>query len=83
VTIVSRDSSANVVGATVTGNWSGATTQNGVTAVTDGTGTATFTSNQANPGSVFTFTVTGVTLSPNFYDPASNLETTDSTPTCN
>jgi len=83
VTVVSRDSGVAVAGATITGNWSGATTQNGVTAVTDGTGTATFTSNQVNPGGVFTFAVTNVALPPNFYDAAANLETTDSTPVCN
>src|SRR6185436_5680675 len=83
VTVVSRDTGVAVAGATITGNWSGATTQNGVTAVTDGTGTATFTSNQANPGGVFTFAVTNVALPPNIYDAAANLETTDSTPVCN
>jgi len=83
VTIVNRDTGAAVGNATVTGNWSGATTQNGVTAVTNGSGVATLTSNQASPGGVFTFTVTNLTHSPDFYDSGSNVETSDSTPTCN
>jgi len=83
VTIVSRDTGVAVANATVTGNWSGATTQNGVTAVTNTSGVATFTSAQASPGGVFTFAVTNVAHSPDFYDSSSNVETSDSTPTCN
>ncbi len=83
VTIVNRDTVAPVSNATVTGNWSGATTQNGVTAVTNSSGIATFTSNQTAIGSIFAFTVTNVTHSPDFYDSSSNVETSDSTPTCN
>ena len=82
VTIKNRDNLAVVAGAVVTGNWSGAVTQNGVTATTDASGNATFTSNQANPGGVFTFTVTNVTHAPDNYDSSANVETSDSTPTC-
>lgn len=83
VTIVNRDNGSPIAGATVTGNWSGATTQNGVTGVTNESGVFIFVSNQANPGGVFTFTVTNVTHSPDFYDATANLETSDSTPVCN
>ncbi len=75
-----RDNSGKAVsGATVSGTWSGAA---GGTrsATTNKSGVASIRSTRvtAPTGSVFTFTVTGVSLSGYSYDPASNAETSDS-----
>ena len=75
-----RDNSGKAVsGATVSGTWSGAA---GGTrsATTSKSGVASIRSARvtAPTGSVFTFTVTGVSLSGYSYDPASNAETNDS-----
>ena len=75
-----RDSNDNVVpGATVTGTWSGVVSGS-ATLLTNSSGKADFRSARvtAPAGSVFTFTVTGITLSGYTYDAAKNIETTDS-----
>ncbi len=83
VTVVNRTTLAPIAGAVVTGNWKGAAPQIGVTATTNAGGNAVFTSLNGPAGSIFTFTVTNVTHTPEVYDPASNNETSDSTPACN
>jgi PKD repeat protein len=78
--VVVRDNSGNAVpGATVTGTWSGAVSGSG-SAVTSSAGNADFRSPRAKvpAGAVYTFTVTGVTLSGYSYDPALNDETSAS-----
>ena len=74
------DGDGNIVpGATLTGTWSGAVTGSG-SAVTGTAGQVEFRSARvsASPGSVFTFTVTGITYAGHSYDPARNVETSDS-----
>ncbi|MDN3919418.1 PKD domain-containing protein [Roseateles violae] len=68
-----------VVGATVTGNWSGIVSRSGATAVTDASGVARFgsPSTRVRSGS-FVFGVTGVSLNGYSYAPATNTETSDS-----
>jgi PKD repeat protein len=78
--VVVRDSSGNPVsGATVSGTWSGAVSGTG-SVLTNSSGQADFRSARvrATSGSVFTFTVTGISLSGYTYDPARNVETSDS-----
>jgi PKD repeat protein len=75
-----RDSNGNVVpGATVTGTWSGVVSGS-ASLLTSSSGKADFRSARvtAPTGSVFTFTVTGVTLSGYAYDASKNAETSDS-----
>ncbi len=75
-----RDSSGKAVsGATVSGAWSGVAGGTG-SATTNTSGVASIRSARvkAPAGSVFTFTVTGVSLSGYGYDPALNVETSDS-----
>jgi PKD repeat protein len=75
-----RDNSGNAVsGATITGVWSGVV-NGSQSLLTNSSGQADFRSARvrADPGSKFTFTVTGVTLSGYSYNPAANVETTDS-----
>jgi len=75
-----RDSNGNLLpGATVSGSWSGVVSGNG-SAVTDSSGVATFRSQRVKPASasLYTFTVTGVTLSGYAYDPSRNVETSGS-----
>jgi PKD repeat protein len=75
-----RDSNGNVVpGATVTGTWSGVVSGS-ASLLTSSSGKADFRSARvtAPTGSVFTFTVTGVTLSGYTYDASKNVETSDS-----
>lgn len=83
VTILNRDTLGSITNAVVTGNWTGATNQPGVTSTTNSSGNAVFTSSNAPPGSIFTFTVTNVSHGSDVYDPASNNEMSDSTPQCN
>jgi hypothetical protein len=83
VIIRNRDTGVPIGAATITGNWSGAVTQNGVTGQTATDGSFTFQSNTAPPGGSFTFTVTNVQRGLDTYDPASNIETSDSSPICN
>jgi len=78
VTIVGTDG-IPVVGATVSGQWSGATSDTDY-GVTNSDGQVTLQSNnvkRAPSGTVFTFTVNSVDLSGWSYDPAANLETND------
>ncbi len=75
-----RDSNGNVVpGAAVTGTWSGVVGGN-ASLLTNSSGKADFRSARvrASTGSVFTFTVTGITLSGYTYDATRNVETSDS-----
>ena len=75
-----RDNNGNVVpGATVIGSWTGAVSGN-ASQLTNSSGKADFRSARvkAATGSVFTFTVTGLTLSGYSYDAARNVETSDS-----
>jgi PKD repeat protein len=79
-TVTVRDGNGNPVpAATVTGTWSGAASGS-VSLVSNTSGQIQFTSPRVNapPGSVFSFTVTGVTLAGYTYNPAANVETTDS-----
>lgn len=79
VTVV--DASAKVVAdATVSGHWSGATTD-ADTGTTNRTGKVRLSSNKvtkAPSGTTFTFTVDNVSASGFTYDPAANVETSDS-----
>jgi GH35 family endo-1,4-beta-xylanase len=65
----------NVSGATVSGNWSGSVSGS-ATGTTAADGTVSFSSLSVKNGGTFTFTVTNVTSSSS-YDPALNLETSD------
>ena len=79
-TVTIRDSNGNLVpGATVGGAWSGKVSGTGST-LTNSSGAATIVSPRvkAAAGDVFTFTVTGVTLSGYSYDASLNVETSDS-----
>ncbi|MGK2925779.1 MAG: hypothetical protein ACSLE2_09155, partial [Lysobacterales bacterium] len=62
--VVVEDDAGNLLpGATVTGNFTGTITQNGVTALSGAGGVATLQTNQTAKGSVsFEFCVTGITL---------------------
>ncbi|MDZ7589562.1 MAG: PKD domain-containing protein [Rubrivivax sp.] len=67
-----------VVGASVTGSWSGLVSRNS-SATTDATGTARFKSPSTRSKSgTFVFTVKGATLNGYVYAPATNTETSDS-----
>ncbi len=79
VTIVDADG-APVVGATVVGHWSGATTDDD-SGLTGASGEVALDSDKVrNPssGTVFTFTVDDVSLAGWIYDQAANAETSDS-----
>jgi len=80
-TITIVDACGNpVAGATVSGQWSGATSDRD-TGTTNGSGQVTVQSNgvrRAPSGTTFTFTVNNVTLSGWVYDSAANVETSDS-----
>jgi len=68
-----------VAGATVTGKWSGLVSSNAVSAVTDSTGVARFSSpSTRKTGGSFVYSVTGVSLSGYSYAPLTNTETSDS-----
>jgi len=71
------ESGTPVVGAAVSGTWSGAV--NGTAAgSTDGAGEITFTSSQTRAGGTFTFTVNNVEEPGYAYNPEDNVETADS-----
>ncbi len=73
-----RDGDGNpIAGAMVGGSWSGVVSGSDST-TTDAAGIATFRSSRTRSSGTFTFTVTDVQLSGYAYDPAQNLETTDS-----
>jgi peptidoglycan/xylan/chitin deacetylase (PgdA/CDA1 family) len=79
VTIVD-EGNAPVEGATVYGSWSGAYSED-VSGTTDANGAVTFTSGKVKYGGTFTFTITNVEKVNWTYDPAQNVETSD-TITC-
>jgi PKD repeat protein len=79
-TVTVRDSSGNLVsGATVSGSWSGVVSGN-ASVVTGSSGSADFRSRRvkAPAGSVYTFTVTGITLPGIEYNATQNVETSES-----
>ncbi len=79
-TVTVRDSNGNLIpGATVNGNWNGVV-GGSASGLTGTTGAAAIRSPRvkAAAGSVFTFTVTGVSLSGYTYDAALNVETSAS-----
>lgn len=71
------DAGVGVAGATVYGQWTGAAVAS-QSAVTNAAGRATFSAKKSRTGSTFTFTVTNVKKSGYVYDPAQNVETSDS-----
>jgi serine protease len=74
------ESNNPVEGATVEGHWSNATTDTD-SGLTDASGVVSLKSNKmrnAPSGTVFTFTVDSVSLAGWAYDPAANVETSDS-----
>ncbi|MDT8389968.1 MAG: tandem-95 repeat protein [Lentisphaeria bacterium] len=71
------DLGAPVVGATVSVDWSGAAAGSG-SGVTGATGQAVIESAAVKGGGTFTATVTGVTATGYTYNPALNVETSDS-----
>lgn len=76
VTIYNR-SGQPVVGASVSGAFSGPSSDS-KSGTTDGSGSVTLTSQKTkNPVGNWCFTVTGVSLGSNVYDPAQNVETSD------
>ncbi|MBN1796198.1 MAG: discoidin domain-containing protein [Sedimentisphaerales bacterium] len=77
-TVTIRDETAGYVdGATVYGDWSGATTQS-VSGTTGADGTVTFESSKVRNGGTFTFCVTDVVKSGYIYNSSLNVETCDS-----
>lgn len=74
---VHDDKGLLVPNATVTGNWSGLVAASG-SAVSNGNGTATFTSPTTRARGTFVFTVTGVTAAGYQYRSSLNKETSDS-----
>ncbi|MCB1909997.1 MAG: PKD domain-containing protein [Rhodocyclaceae bacterium] len=77
-TVEIRDGDGNpVAGALVGGRWSGVVSGSD-SVVTDGAGVATFRSSRTRSAGTFSFEVTDVALSGYGYDPADNLETSDS-----
>jgi PKD repeat protein len=74
---IKNASGAVVAGASVTGNWSGLTSGTS-TATTGNKGVATLTSTRTKKHGTFTFTVTSVSASGYIYNPARNVETSDS-----
>lgn len=72
------DSGALVEGATVTGDFSGAITENGVSGVTASDGTTTITSTERSRSGSVTFTVTDVSGDALTYDSAANNQTSAS-----
>lgn len=78
--ITVRDQDGKLVpGATVSGSWSGVVNGTG-SATTNTSGVAAIRSKRAKApaGSTFSFTVTGASLAGYSYDPAMNVETSDS-----
>jgi hypothetical protein len=77
-TITVRDEfGAAVSGATVSVDWSGATSSSD-SGATDGSGVVVLESGKKKNGGTYTVTVTGVTGSGYNYNPALNVETSDS-----
>jgi PKD repeat protein len=74
---VRNQSGALVSNAKVTGQWSGLTTGT-VSATTNRSGNAAFTSTRTKTRGTFTFTVTGITLSGYTYAPTRNVKTSAS-----
>jgi photosystem II stability/assembly factor-like uncharacterized protein/Tfp pilus assembly protein PilX len=74
---IKDDGGADVSGALVTGDWSGAVSEMAM-GTTGGDGTVFFESSDVNGGGTYTFTVTDVTKSGYLYNPALNVETSDS-----
>jgi hypothetical protein len=70
---VKNGSGANVANATVTGNFSGAISETGKTAVTDASGNATINSTGSIQSGTVTFTVTNVAGTGLTYDSAANV----------
>jgi hypothetical protein len=74
---IKDDGGADVSGALVTGEWTGAVTETAM-GTTGGDGTVFFESSRVNGGGTYTFTVTDVSKSGYVYNPALNMETFDS-----
>ena len=74
---IKDDGGANVSGALVTGDWSGAVSGTAM-GTTGGDGKIFFESAAKKFGGTFTFTVTDVSKSGYVYNPALNVETSDS-----
>jgi hypothetical protein len=74
---IKNDSGGDVPGATVYGDWSGATSES-QQGTTEGDGKVTFQSSKVKDGGTFTFCVTDVQASGYTYNPSLNKETCDS-----
>jgi hypothetical protein len=74
---IKDDGGADIAGALVIGEWSGAVSEMALGA-TGGDGKIFFESPRKNGGGTYTFTVTDVTKSGYVYNPALNVETSDS-----
>jgi hypothetical protein len=74
---IKDDGGADIAGALVIGEWSGAVSEMALGA-TGGDGKIFFESPRKNGGGTYTFTVTDVTKSGYVYNPALNMETSDS-----
>jgi len=73
-----RDANGNVLpGATVTGQWSGVVSRR-LSAVSGSNGVASLESPRTRSSGTFVFTVTGISLSGYGYQPALNVESSDS-----
>jgi len=78
-TVWIKDTALNDIdGATVTGDWSGASSQTGVEGITDEYGKTTIESKAVKGGGTYTFTVTDVSATGYTYNPSLNVETYDS-----
>jgi hypothetical protein len=76
--IVIDDQGSPVEGATVSGQWSGLTTDSD-NGQTDGSGRVSFNSDRLKkPSGIFTFSVSDVVRAGSDYNPGSNNETSDS-----
>jgi hypothetical protein len=74
---IKTEDGANVSGAVVTGDWSGAVSETSMGS-TGSDGKVTLESSTVKNGGTFTFTVTDVSKSGYVYNPALNVETSDS-----
>jgi hypothetical protein len=74
---IKTEDGANVSGAMVTGDWSGAVSET-VMGSTGSDGKVTLESSAVKNGGTFTFTVTDVSKADYTYNPALNVETWDS-----
>jgi len=75
--VVRNQNNATVGGATVAGTWSGVVSGN-ISRQTSTAGTASFRSDWVQNCGTYTFRVNNVTFSGSTYNPAANVETTDS-----